>query len=253
MKWNDLVREDFLTAALVLPIAHAWIRAPVASRIAATDATPSSGGSCEVEVNSELASEIYRFTENKGCYIRLDGRADQRDTLRPAAAPIERLCQSMPWRVRRSHLFEGVLHINIQELKEALNELKDVVRRCPGRIRFLLAVDSNVVLGCWTKGRSSSFVLNLILRKICGWSVVGRSTAALFRLSTEGNVADEPSRFKPLRAPTPSEDWMDDLLRGDPAQGFEKARQRCHYLRLGYLERELEPAHGRALGHDLRG
>ena len=65
VKWNDLVREEFLSAALVLPLAHAWIRAPVASRIAATDATPSSGGSCEVEVDPELASDIDRFSDGK--------------------------------------------------------------------------------------------------------------------------------------------------------------------------------------------
>eukprot|EP00972_Heterocapsa_arctica_P083757 12342050-Heterocapsa_arctica.AAC.1 len=51
--------------------------------------------------------------------------------------------------------------------------------------------DSRVAIGCWAKGRSSSYLLNGVLRATMG-----------------SNVADDPSRFKVVRKPAPCPAWL---------------------------------------------
>eukprot|EP00972_Heterocapsa_arctica_P066066 9745532-Heterocapsa_arctica.AAC.1 len=56
--------------------------------------------------------------------------------------------------------------------------------------------DSRVAIGCWAKGRSSSYLLNGVLRATMGWLVFGRKALANFWICSGSNVADDPSRFK---------------------------------------------------------
>jgi hypothetical protein len=170
------------------------------------------GGTVEGEVSAKFAEDLFRFVEPKGAYIRLDGNPDKRHELLPAFNDIEEFCQAVPWRVVRSKPFSSHRHINIQELRELLRDLRylSVTTFSPGR--FLDGGDSNVVLGCWTKGRSPSLEINPLLRVGGALSVFSRKQIFPFRLGTKANPSDDPSREAPLREPTNPKPWMREHL-----------------------------------------
>ena len=84
-----------------LPFAVANIRAEVATTLFATDATPSRGGAVSSEVDNLLAEKLYTLAEQRGCLIRLDGKAILDDKgeerLMPSTPLVDDLVLSLPW------------------------------------------------------------------------------------------------------------------------------------------------------------
>ena len=119
----------------------------------------------------------------------------------PAFNEVERFVQSVSWRVSRSKPFGTARHINVQELREVVREARELPQRSPGPGRFLAGGDSNVVLGCWTKGRSGSIQLNVLLREGAAWCIFARKQILGFRLGTKWNPSDDPTRFVDTRTP----------------------------------------------------
>ncbi|CAE7206467.1 unnamed protein product [Symbiodinium sp. CCMP2592] len=76
-----------------------------------------------------------------------------------------------------------------------------------GQIKICLN-DSRVVVGACTKGRSSSFKLNGMLRSQLPYLIFGDLALALLWVETESNFADWPSRFRPLPAPRSPPEWL---------------------------------------------
>lgn len=64
----------------------------------------------------------------------------------------------------------------------------------------------------FAKGRSSSFRLNGVFRKLIGHMVLGRVSFANLWVRTHINPSDDPSRFVSLRAPSPAPLWLRDML-----------------------------------------
>ena len=60
------VREEILFAALLLPLAHADIRAPLDPEVSATDATPDSRGSCVASISKNPRNGILPFGRTQG-------------------------------------------------------------------------------------------------------------------------------------------------------------------------------------------
>jgi len=92
---------------------------------------------------------------------------------------------------------------------------KEIIRissafRNGGAIRLCFN-DSRVVVGACAKGRSSSFKLNGLLRTQLPFLVFGDLALALLWVETESNVADFPSRFRPLPAPKLPPEWLQRL------------------------------------------
>ena len=73
------------------------------------------------------------------------------------------------------------------------------------RQRILCCVDSRVVLGAVTKGRSSSRKLNHVLRKLAYECLASSLTVDLLWVPSWANPADAPSRHVSL------DDWRRDL------------------------------------------
>ena len=69
--------------------------------------------------------------------------------------------------------------------------------------RIMFFCDSSVCVGAFSKGRSSSFKLNVITRACLGHTVLGFFELALIWASTHLNPADFPSRNIPLPPPGP--------------------------------------------------
>ncbi len=100
---------------------------------------------------------------------------------------------SLPWVVSRRRSWSRVEHINVLELRMALDVLHLAGRRQRGS-RVFLWMDSQVALGVVRKGRSSSAALNAVARRL---AVAGFLTDCLLMAAyvpTEANPADGPSR-----------------------------------------------------------
>eukprot|EP00972_Heterocapsa_arctica_P018520 2735834-Heterocapsa_arctica.AAC.1 len=57
-------------------------------------------------------------------------------------------------------------------------------------------------------GRSSSYMLNGVLRGSMGWQIFGRKALANFWVCSGSNTADDPSRSKVVRRPAPCPAWL---------------------------------------------
>lgn len=66
------IRDELLGVALLLPCAHADIRASLSSTLACSDATQIGGGVTSVEVAAECAEGLFRHGKHQGAYTRLD-------------------------------------------------------------------------------------------------------------------------------------------------------------------------------------
>ena len=100
----------------------------------------------------------------------------------------------------------------MQEMRAIRDEIIDCCRMDPMPFRRVNGTDSNVCLGAWAKGRSSSFQLNGSMRKTVGWQVLGNKCLVNFRVDTKLSPSGDPSRDVPLRAPKRAPAWAKQLL-----------------------------------------
>ena len=68
------------------------------------------------------------------------------------------------------------------------------------KAQLVVLCDSRVIVGAWSKGRSSSRQLNGLLRSCLAWSIAGRKLLCLLWVGTHFNPADGPSRGKGVPA-----------------------------------------------------
>ena len=152
------------------------LRAQIQNVITATDATPSSGGSAEVVVPSALAAALYAASEQRGCHIRLDRPEHEQDSSR-LIAPSEELSQIvsvLDWKATGAYKFRQTSHINLQEIRAWRREVQRLALGSGVARRQVFLNDSMVSVGCISKGRSSSFKVNGIMRATLGYSIFGR-------------------------------------------------------------------------------
>ena len=229
------IKEELLVVALHLSVARADVRAPVCTRISATDATPQRGGSVETTCSSELADALYDSCEVRGRRVRLDRSPfsiiPEHEEL-PVPDPIVAdVANCAPWSVTRNHDFPETQHINLQELSEVLNEVKHASVLCQQAERLVNICDSRVTVGAWARGRSSSTLVNGILREATCWRVLARKTLGNVFAKSGDNPSDDPSRDVPLRPPRQAPSWLDPRLR--PEKSFvNKVRRLPKRMRL---------------------
>ena len=84
---------------------------------------------------------------------------------------------------------------------------------------FCYIIDSRVVVGAFSKCRSSSKSLNRLLRSIVGRSIAGQKSLHLIRVG-KANPADYPTRGFDIPDPKPSDPVLSAQL------GFMKASER---------------------------
>ena len=109
--------------------------------------------------------------------------------------------------------FKETSHINLQDVREVSEELKARVERCVTPSRGINFADSLVTIGAWGHGRSSSYLLNGLLRKSIPWFVLGQKILDNLHSGTKDKPADDPSRKAELREPVPPAPWLASLLR----------------------------------------
>ena len=201
------VRDELLTACLLLPLAASSIRWPVSTQISASDASLTAGGRASTLTSKSLAKVLYRFGEKRGEYCKLDWiNHDLPPPSSMSTAPdclIDALmCHS--WTTTESTKFRRKAHINLLEMQMLKNEIMSRVNSGRGFCRAVNLCDSRVVVGAYGKGRSSSKQLNHLLRSCLAWTIAGDLGMTNVWVDTHRNPADYPSRNKPIPQPDPS-------------------------------------------------
>ena len=155
--------------------------------------------------------------------------------VRAAAAP---LCIALQW----STMFESKAHhaphlmrahINALEMEAVLLLLKRLRREGLRNTRILVYVDSRVILGALAKGRSSSYRLNHVLRKIASICIGCGFAVDFIWIPLWANPSDAPSRAATVA------DWRRGLpdvvffVQGPSVAGVSSRTGGCsvHHLR----------------------
>lgn len=118
---------------------------------------------------------------------------------------VNEIVQGSHWEVQNSWAFKRKQQINLLELKSVEKLVEKVAKRAPKRVVCL--VDSNVSRGALGKGRSASRALTAVLRRIAAMQVAFAVYLTTPFCPTRLNVADDPTRARPLRAPVPGLGW----------------------------------------------
>ena len=92
--------------------------------------------------------------------------------------------------------------LNLQEMWALKLDLRRLCTEdlpaCRAHRRIVVGVDSRVVCGVASKGRSSSYKLNGVMRTMLPVLLCGQISCAYPWVETHCNPADHPSRFAPL-------------------------------------------------------
>ena len=227
--WRRLpvfICDELRSMAYYIPVARWNMRKQLSPSLLATDATPTSGGAARVDATPELCKELWRQSEVRGSAVRLDSRPI--DEVLDWDAPDEPsvlasvLGHALPWKATSSYTFRQTSHINLQEaraLKKEVSQLcSDLQQRGSIQICFN---DSRVVCGAFSKGRSSSFKLNGVMRSLVPYLVAGDITLAFLWIETHANPADHPSRFVAIPAPSLHPKWLQKFCRPGHGNGWE--------------------------------
>eukprot|EP00438_Fugacium_kawagutii_P003209 Skav218054 [mRNA] locus=scaffold214:1429603:1436014:- [translate_table: standard] len=222
------ILDELRSMAYHIPLATWNMRKTLSNSLLATDATPTSGGAARAPVSEALAEELWRVSEVKGEPVRLDESAQQQlfshwDDPKEPSMIASILGRCLHWTATSSYTFRETSHINLQEAralrKEVAHLAKDPANQ--GSIQLCLN-DSRVVCGAVSKGRSSSFKLNGILRGMLPYLIFGQICLGLIWIETEANPADYPSRMKlippPSLRPPP---WLARYLESNLKIGWE--------------------------------
>lgn len=216
-RFPGFVLDELRGMMLHLPFCCWNMRRSFAEEIIATDATPSSGGATKACLPKALAQKLWKHTEVRGEAVRLDRDASEFDWVmgrepREPSRFASQVGESLQWRIASSYHFRHTAHINLQEARAVKRE---VVRLASAplsrdRVHFFLN-DSRVVVGAFTKGRSSSFRLNGLLRSTLPYLILSRMVLGFLWVETDSNPADHPSRFRELPWQKPPPLWMRKL------------------------------------------
>ena len=128
---------------------------------------------------------------------------------------VSELCRSLKWKKLLQFRFRKANHINVNESLSFRSLVKHLSKDEPGS-RFVALLDSKVVIGSTSKGRSSSKQLNFYLGSTLPYFIGGDLYPYLIHVGSKEYPSDDISRFVQLRISdgiTPL--WLQSLLDGD--------------------------------------
>ena len=224
IKLSGAMKSELIVATFMIPFACSDLRAEPRGRVCTTDASNWGKAGALATVSPSVSAELLRHCLRKSTWTKLlpPGKAWERSHgLLPPELELpdgavsylmnplwEVLARSLKFRLLFKHRAGSPRHINIGELRAFLRAELQLGLEQP-HSRDLFGLDSQVVLGCVTKGRSSSPSLNKELEKSLG-NVLGLGLfSETFYVETRLNPADDPTRGRPLRKPDlPMPDWL---------------------------------------------
>eukprot|EP00971_Amphidinium_carterae_P351110 6491916-Amphidinium_carterae.1 len=200
----DVADEIFVASCMQLA-ADTCVRWPLLHRVCASDASLKAGGVAWVDVPRAVAERLYDFVEHCGDRPLLSEVLGSEDPtcLKDCREDAGRLLGRAPWQVGFYFTFRCQEHINVLELRALVRLVHRL--KSQRQVRILVGLDSRVVVGAATRGRSSSRALNHHLRRLAYLCLGYELKLLLFWLPTWGNPADAPSRNESL------ERWSEKL------------------------------------------
>lgn len=219
------IRDELLTAALILPLSSSSVRWAVSPQVAATDASSKGGGRASTLTTTGLAKVLYRFSERRGEYCKLDWvdhpiAPATRMSLAPES--LIRTLMKHRWTTTEKLVFRRKEHINLLEMEMLKKEIQDRANSGRGNCRVVNLCDSRVVVGAYAKGRSSSRMLNHRLRCCLAWTLTADLSISNLWVDTHSNPADFPSRGHEI--PLLDESLCDPLMESDQVRQVQEFR-----------------------------
>jgi len=221
--WPSVRRELWMLIG-ILPMLSAQLDSPINSHLVATDASMVGGGVVSTQLTRSLMKQIWPMCSSKQ-HVRLQTLL-QRESQQAnpihllssahSLAPVDEdtldqlvvsqsvfdsfysLVSGLSWSTIISHRWrDSSEHINSLELRAVLLSVHWLLS-FPSSLtsRVYLLVDSTVALYSLWKGRSSSPLLLLILRKISSLLLASGMMLMTSWIPSEVNPADEPSRIR---------------------------------------------------------
>lgn len=209
------LKEELFMCLSLAPLAVTNLKVENAEHVYCSDASEWGIGVTRAPLPSWLQGEIHRHKLRKSVWVHLLSPLKSLQRIKGVLSPAEELPEgqmlaSHPlWIVLASALrYKEVCrkamppgrHINILEMRGMLKaEAEAAKTHFPARV-FSLA-DSQVALGAWVKGRSSSFGLNQELQQSLGIHLGCGMYSNCGYVPSEINTADDPTRGQRVRSP----------------------------------------------------
>ena len=114
---------------------------------------------------------------------------------------VNEVMQTSEWKLVKQWTFRKKSHINILE-ESALLKLCSILARRGMPRRIVICVDSHVVRCATSKGRTSSYGLAPVLRRVSALAVAAGLYISVPFCPTRLNCADDPTRNRTIRKPT---------------------------------------------------
>lgn len=231
IKLADRAVTDLLICATLLPMAAVNLKATISPILTATDASNWGEAAVQSRIPQRVADEVYRHVLRRSvwsrllepgkAWSRLHGALDPSTELPEGETPYvsnplwETLSDCLQYRLLYKQQRKGNRHINVGELRGFLKAEKINGSRRPSS-RHMYGLDSQVCLGCVTKGRASSVALNRELEQSIPLMLAYDSYSEFGYYRTSGNPSDDPTRGAPIREPSRKlPQWWWDLAEGD--------------------------------------
>lgn len=246
------VKDELITAVLLLPLASSSARWPVSTQVSATDASSVAGGRAATLTNGAFSKTLYRFGEKRGEYTRLDWDTHAieppTDMVKTPQSLVDTLMKHQ-WVETESCSFVKKKHINLLELEMLRREIVDRVDSERGGCRLVNLCDSRVVVGAFAKGRSSSVQMNHKLRACMPWLLAGDMSVTNLWVDTHHNPADYPSRYRAIPEVEPLDPkHPDPLLEHNSLAAAQVHRSPCIQ---NFLEQEAQRNDTESLESDI--
>eukprot|EP00438_Fugacium_kawagutii_P029179 Skav210075 [mRNA] locus=scaffold7699:14183:18616:+ [translate_table: standard] len=212
------LQEELFLCLCLCPLAVTNMKVDNAEHIYCSDASEWGIGVTRALLPGWLQREVHRHKLRKSVWVHLLSPLKSLQRIRGVLPTAEELPEGQTlashplWIVLASSLkytevcrkrMPAGRHINVLELRGMLKaESEAAKKKFPARV-FNLA-DSQVALGCWVKGRSSSYGLNQELQQSLGIHLGCGMYSNAGYVPTEVNTADDPTRGVKVREPEAS-------------------------------------------------
>ena len=206
---------ELLSLVILAPLAAVDLRCPFSKVLVATDASLDAMAAVTANIPQHAAAELCRTGLCKGRWTQLlsphDSWKKQHDLLSAdmevedpyTIHPYWELCaRALRYKEVWREYVSKQQHINLLEAKAHLREERRLAAQQP-RSRVPFALDSQVCLGAFTKGRSSSLGLNRLMKRNLCYPLGGGIYSSYMSFASALNRADGPTRNS---APPPP-DW----------------------------------------------
>ena len=246
--------EELLMLCIFAPLLETDLRAPFAPEWSCTDASSCCAASVVARVPVEVSAEMWRWREKRRGYSRSGpdwltmraaveterdvaivagaeallsdvalaelrewDEAEARAGRAPTSPWLEDLAKSSQWRQALRFGVHRDEHINKKETKAYAAEKRRLAANVATQgQRRMFGLDSSVTIGAASKGRSSTYDVNAVLRRSAPDAMLGGIQAGHGHLRSATNPADDPTRGRALRSPTAGEpSWVAELVAGD--------------------------------------